>query len=132
MSIRLIDIAQHLFAESKDFHGIGRQFRNKRRVGFQMQGHFAHAIDDIVEFIGQLHGIWNVEAHDERVVEQLMDLFDDTIGLVFDFDNALGISALGRPEKRGAVERGAGQVFEEFDQPVAARRSKQGTDRETC
>jgi hypothetical protein len=61
-----------------------------------------------------------------------MNLFDDPIGFVFDFDDALGIAALGGPEERGAVERCAGQVFEEFDQTVAARRSEQGTDRETC
>ena len=46
-------------------------------VGFDVQRDLAHAVDDVVESIGEAHRIGNVEAHDERVVEQLMDIGDD-------------------------------------------------------
>ena len=118
---KLIDMHEHVGDKLHEFMRFGSQLRQVDLVGFDVQRDLAHSVDDVIENVGEPHRIGNVEAHDERVVEQLVDLGDDLVGLMLEGDDPLRILPVGLAEVSGAVLGDIGETLEEGGILVVAR-----------
>ena len=106
----------------------GLQFADNRLVDVDVDRDFAHAVDDIVEIVGQPHAVGDVEAHDERVVEQFMDVVDDGIAAVLVIDDPREVQASGFPEMGGARQRGIRELQKQLGEAVVLRCAEKSAD----
>src|SRR5262249_43589756 len=104
---------------------LGAKLAQVQFVDVQVNGHLAHAVDDVIEVVRELHGVENVETHDERVVQELVDIVDDGICLVLEVNYAIEVPATAFDEMPGALDDGLGQVFEKLRKTVVVRGAEQ-------
>ncbi len=55
----------HAVADLHQLHCLWAKLAQMQFVDVQVNGHLAHAVDDVVEVVGELHGVEHVETHDE-------------------------------------------------------------------
>ena len=100
-----MDTCHHPLANCKELERVWSQGKNDGLVDIYVHGEVAHAVDHIVEVVGQPHAIGNVEAQDEDIVQKLMDVIDDGVAAVLVVDDAgqvlpAGLTKMGRARDR--------------------------------
>ena len=66
---QLLDTRHHPLANGEQLERVRPQRENDRLVNIDVDGDLAHAVDDIVEVVGQPHAIGDVEAEDEDIIQ---------------------------------------------------------------
>ena len=88
-----------------------------------MDGDLAHAVDHIVEVVGQAHAVGNVEAQDEDIVEKLVDVIDDGVAAMLVVDDAGEVLSAGFAKVGGARDRYVGELQQELRKLADVRRT---------
>jgi len=69
----------------------------------------AHAIDDVVDLVGKPHRVGDIEPHDERVVEELVELIDQLVGAPLKNDDPWQILTVRRAKVRRTFNADIGE-----------------------
>ena len=86
-----------------------------------MDGDLAHAVDHIVEVVGQSHAIGNVETEDKDVVQKLVDVIDDRVTAMLVVDDAGQVFSTSLTEVSCARDSRFGKLEQQLRKPFILR-----------
>ena len=92
---------------------IAANSRSSRRAGPRFLPH-----------LSLIHIFGNVEAHDERIVEQLVDVIDDLVGLALERHDAGNVLTVSRAKMGGAGDADICQLAEQARKAIVVRDTK--------
>lgn len=88
-----------------------------------------HAVDHIVEVVGQSRAIGNVETQDKDVVEKLMDVIDDRVTAMLAIDDTGQVFSTSLTEVGCARDRRLRKLQQELRKPFILRLSEESAHR---
>ena len=106
---------------AKSSSASGRSGRTTGLVDIDVDGDLAHAVDHIVEVVGQSHAIGNVETEDKDVVQKLVDVIDDRVTAMLVVDDAGHVLSTSLTEVSCARDRRLGKLEQELRKPFVLR-----------